>query len=523
MSSHAHDHRGVPLAAPDRPAAGAAAARRRSAALGALLTAVTVLPAAVLVVPDATAGAVPAAARALGLGDARVPALLRATGLSLPALALTVPLAAVAARRLPAWAVLATGLVVLLGGLGAVRFAGSVPLVGAVRAVQGAGAGIALPASLVLVWERRNAALSALWAGVLAAALLVAMPVALHAVPPPRTGAAASGWPAALAPFPWLAGAAAVAAVLGVLLRGRVPWTLPPPRLAERGRLALPFVPVAGFAFLTVVAAHGWSPGARLVVAASALAALAGIAAAGGAEGGPSGCAVVMVATGLLTYPLAAPLSGLAAAGGPPPGMLPPAAAALAAVTGALAASRARPRAAVRAGYALMATGIALALAAGPTGRWTPVVLLVPLGTGAGLALAASLRDAQVGAALFGLSLCFPAVLTGQLFVLSLQADRLRRADAPAGAGHLDALAGGYRAWLLAAGAAAVLLAAVTLRVIARHRRAGERHDRAGQRHGLTGQRDDRAGQRHDRAGQRHGAARHHGRAAESAPAPEAG
>ncbi|MEU6754082.1 hypothetical protein ABZ914_48320, partial [Spirillospora sp. NPDC046719] len=320
MSSHAHDRPGVPLPAPDPPAAGAAAARRRGAALGALLTAVTVLPAAVLVVPDATAGIVPVAAHALGLGEGRVPALLRATGLSLPALALTLPLAAVAARRLPAWAVLATGLAVLLGGLGAVRFAGSVPVVGAVRAAQGAGAGIALPASLVLVWERRNAALSALWAGVLAASLLIAMPVALRAVPPPRTGTApagwhGTGWHAALAPYPWLAGAAAGAAVLGVLLRGRVPWTLPPPRLAERGRLALPCVPVAGFAFLAVVAAHGWSPGARLVVAASALAALAGLALAGGAEGGPFGCAPVMVATGLLAYPLAAPLSGLAAAG----------------------------------------------------------------------------------------------------------------------------------------------------------------------------------------------------------------
>ncbi|QKG21318.1 hypothetical protein ACTIVE_2956, partial [Actinomadura verrucosospora] len=338
QSSHAHDHPGVPVAAPDRPAAGAgAAARRRSAALGALLAAVTAVPAAVLVVPDATAGTVPAAAHALGLRDAQIPALLRATGLSLPALALTVPLAAVAARRLPAWAVLATGLAVLLGGLGAVRFAGSVPLAGAVRAVQGAGAGIALPASLVLVWERRNAVASALWAGVLAAALLVAMPLAmraaLHDVPPPRAGAAPSGWPAALAPFPWLAAAAAGAAVLGALLRGRVPWSLPPPRLAERGRLSLPFVPVAALAFLAVVAAHGWSPGARLAVAASALAALAGIAVAGGAEDGPFGCAVVMVAAGLLTYPLAAPLSGLAAAGAPAAGPLPPAAGALAAVT----------------------------------------------------------------------------------------------------------------------------------------------------------------------------------------------
>ncbi|MGI5327170.1 hypothetical protein [Actinomadura nitritigenes] len=501
MSSHAHDRPGVPLAAPDPPAAGAAAARRRGAALGALLTAVTVLPAAVLVVPDATAGAVPAAARALGLGDGRIPALLRATGLSLPALALTLPLAAVAARRLPAWTVLATGLAVLLGGLGAVRFAGSVPVVGAVRAAQGAGAGIALPASLVLVWERRNAALSALWAGMLAASLLIAMPVALRAVPPPRTGT--TGWHAALAPFPWLAGAAVAAAVLGALLRGRVPWTLPPPRLAERGRLALPFVPVAGFVFLAVIAAHGWSPGARLLVAASALAALAGLALAGGADGGPFGCAAVMVATGLLAYPLAAPLSGLAAAGAPASRLLPTAAAAAATVAGALAASRARPRAAVMAGYALMVLGIGLALAAGPTGRWTPVVLLVPLGTGAGLALAASLRDAHVGAALFGLSLCFPAVLAGQLCVLSLQADRLRRTRALTGAQHLDALADGYRAWLLIAGAAAVMLAALTLRLIARHARAAERHGRAFER-------GDRAALRH-------------GRVAESAPAPEAG
>ncbi|QKG21317.1 hypothetical protein ACTIVE_2955 [Actinomadura verrucosospora] len=144
-----------------------------------------------------------------------------------------------------------------------------------------------------------------------------------------------------------------------------------------------------------------------------------------------------------------------------------------------------------------MAIGIGLALAAGPTGRWTPLVLLVPLGTGAGLALAASLRDAHAGAALFGLSLCFPAVLTGQLFVLSLQAARLRRAHSLTDARHLDALAGGYRTWLVVAGTAAVLLAALTLRLIARHARA---------------------------AGRDRGAAGRNGRrTAESAPAPEAG
>ncbi|GAA2132528.1 hypothetical protein [Actinomadura napierensis] len=483
--SHAHDP-GAPLTVPDGTAIGAAPARRAgarrwNATLGALLTAVTVLPAVVLVVPDTTAGVMPAAARALGLGDAGVPALLRATGLALPALALAVSLAAVAARRLPAWTVLATGLVVLLGGLAAVRFAGSVPQIGAIRIAQGAGAGTALPASLVLVWERRNAALAALWAGVLAGSLLLAMPLAMHAVPAPRPGAAAGDWHAALAPMPWLAGVAAAAAVLGVLLRGRVPWTLPPPRLAERGRLALPFAPVAAFAFLAVVAADGWSPGARLVVAGSALAALAGLALAGGLDGGLFGCAVVMVAAGLLTYPLAAPLSGLAAAADAPGARLPPfAAAAVAAVLGALVAARARPRAAVGAGFALMIVGVGVGLglglgpglATGSTGPWTPLLPLVPLGMGAGLALAASLRDAHVGAALFGLALCFPAVLAGQLSVLSLQASRLHSAHSEEQ--RLDALAGGYRAWLLIAGTAAVLLAVLTLRLLARHGRAAE-------------------------------------------------
>ncbi|WP_370786168.1 hypothetical protein, partial [Actinomadura fibrosa] len=149
---------------------------------------VTAVPAAVLVVPDTSANVISAAVRALGLGDGQVAGLLRATGLALPALLLTVPLAAVAARRFRAGSVLTTGTLVLLGGLGAVRFASAVPLAGTIRAAQGVGAGLMLPASLVLVWERGSRALSALWAGVLAGALLAAMPVVLHAVPLPAAG-----------------------------------------------------------------------------------------------------------------------------------------------------------------------------------------------------------------------------------------------------------------------------------------------------------------------------------------------
>ncbi|NYD50526.1 multisubunit Na+/H+ antiporter MnhG subunit [Actinomadura luteofluorescens] len=476
MSSHAREHppgdlTGTrPAGPPARPAEGAV--RRRLATLGTLLLTFTALPAALLVVPDASGGVVPAAASALALGDAEIPGLLRATGLSLPALLVTVPLAAVAARRLPAWGVLMAGFAVLLAGIGAARLADSLPDIGTVRALQGAGAGIVLPASLVLVWERRNPALSAAWAGALAGTLILAMPLALKAVPVPADGAAVPDWRVALAPYPLLAVAAAGAALAHPLLRGRRHRRPPPLRRTERGPLLLVPVPAGGFAFLAVVAAHGWSPGARLLLAGLTLLALAGLAFAGAraaAAGGPSGGAVVMIAVGLLCQPVAGPLAGLAAAGtgtaGPP--ALPFAVAAAAALAAALAATRTGTRGAVRTGYLLMAAAVPLGLAGGALGRWALLAPLVPLGAGAGLALAASLRDARVGAALFGLSLCFPAVLAGQLLVLSLQAARLQRSRPVTDAQHVHALLEGYRIWLAVAGVVAVLLAGATARLCA--------------------------------------------------------
>ncbi|MEU8119469.1 hypothetical protein AB0C21_12265 [Spirillospora sp. NPDC049024] len=501
MSSHAREHppgglaRGRPATGP-QPRFPEGPARRRLAMLGALLLTFTALPAAVLVVPDASGDVVPAAASALALGDAEIPGLLRATGLSLPALLVTVPLAAVAARRFPAWFVLMGGLAVLLAGTGAVRLADSVPLVGAVRALQGAGAGIVLPASLVLVWERRSRALTAAWAGALAGTLILAMPLALKAVPPPADGTAVPDWRVALAPYPLLAVAAAAAALAHPLLcaRPRRPLAF---RRTERGQLLLVLVPAGGFAFLAVAAAHNWSPGARLLLAGLALPALAGLALTGGRDsaGSPFGCAVVMIATGLLCHPVAGPLAGLAAAragagtGGPP--LLPFAVAAAAALAGALAATRTGARGAVRAGYLLMIVAVPLGLAGGAPGRWALLAPLVPLGAGAGLALAASLRDAKAGAALFGLSLCFPAVLAGQLLALSAQAARLQRTHPVTEAQQLHALLEGYRVWLVIALAAAVLLAGATARLCAG--RAGRPRARAA-RHPGNAAADPRAG-----------------------------
>lgn len=483
-SADAHSPPAPPPEGGNHPTApGERAGRRRLAGLGALLVTLTALPAAVLAVPDATADVLPAALGGLGLGEARVPTLLHVTGLSLPALVFAVPPAGLAARRFPAWTVLATGLAVLLAGLGTARLAPSLPLVGLARLAQGAGAGIVLPASLMLAWERGDRRLTAAWAGVLAGMLVLAMPLALAAVPGSAAGAAEDGaWRAVLGPFPWVAVTAAGAALLRPLLRGRVPWRLPPGGYGERSLLLLPLAPAGGFGFLAVAAAHEWSPGARVVLAGLAATALLGLAAAAGRRepaGSPHGCAIVMIAVGLLAYPVAAPLADIAAAAdgdGAAARLLPFAAAAAAAPAGALAATRLPARAALRAGFPLLVLALPLGLAAGagpgPGGRWALLAPLVPLGAGAGLALAASLRGAAPGAALFGLSLCFPAVLAGQLLVLSLQAARLDRARPATGAEQVEALLAGYHDWLIAAGMAAVLLAAATAALTARRRNA---------------------------------------------------
>ena len=451
----------------------------------------TALPAAVLVMPDAVINVVPAAASALELGDAGIPDLLRATGLSLPALVATVPLAAVAARRLPAWTVLLAGAAVLLAGVAGARLAGSVPLVAAVRATQGVGAGLMLPATLVLVWERGVRNLRAVWAGVFTGMLVLAMPLALGAVPAPAGGAAVPDWRVALAPFAWPAAVAVVAACVHPLLRGAVPRTPAAQRPADRGRLLLVFVPVAGFTFLAVVAAHEWSPGARLVVAAAALLSLLGLAVAGdgdehgvdgadGADGERGGrgdaraCALVMIAVGLLCHPVAGPLAGLASAaaepGDGPAAVLPFVLAAAAAAAGAYASGRMAERRAVLGGHCLMIAALLLGLAAVPHLPWTLLPPLVPLGAGAGLALAAVLRGAGADAALFGLALGLPALLAGQLAVLSLQASELERLRPVTEAQRTGALLGAYRLWLLTAAVLAVLTVVGSVRAARRRR-----------------------------------------------------
>src|SRR5690606_39319430 len=121
-----------------------------------------------------------------------------------------------------------------------------------------------------------------------------------------------------------------------------------------------------------VVAAHEWSPGARLVVAAAALLCLLGLAVAGdgdehgdeygvdGADGVDGGrgdaraCALVMIAVGLLCHPVAGPLAGLASAAAPgegPAAVLPFVLAAAAAAAGACGSGRMAERRDVLGGH----------------------------------------------------------------------------------------------------------------------------------------------------------------------------
>jgi hypothetical protein len=425
---------------------------------GAALVALAAPPAAALVLPDLSPQVLDGARAELGPGSG----LLRAAGLTFPALVVTVPAAAVASRTTRrVRAVLFAGLVCLLAGLAAVRYTETVQLVAAGRLAQGVGAGIVLPASAVLVWEMRSRFLAALWAGSLAAGLVGAMPLTLYLV---RTG---GDWRVALAPFPWPALVALAALAPCLAWRGE---RLPAAKNAERSQLVLPIAPAAGVAFLAAVAAHQWSPGAQLVVACIALVTVCGPApgaARDATAGGPFGSAVVMVGAGLLAFPLAGPLAGLAASDGRPP-PVPFAAGAAAALAGALLAAavpRRAARATVLAGHVLIVGAVAAALATGAVDQPAALtVVLVPLGLGVGAALAASLRDAGAGAVLFGLGLCFPAVLTGQLLVLSLQAARWVQARPGTAEQQLAALTAGYRTWLVVAGALAVVLAVASRR-----------------------------------------------------------
>ncbi|WP_336216448.1 hypothetical protein [Nonomuraea sp. LPB2021202275-12-8] len=407
---------------------------------------VAALPLAIVAIPNT----VSVVAALLPDGIDRVE-LMRAHGLALPAMMLTVPLAAVALRWVKVAHLLMGGLALLAVADAAGGYAGSAFLVGVLRVAHGIGAGLLLPATLVAVWERPRA-LRALWTGMLALSLMGAQALALW----PLDGA--TRWQVTLQPFPLLTGIAlALAAVYFVLWMAAGRPATPTPRPKERSRLLLATVPAAGIAVVAIsTASEDWRAGLVILLAVLAIAGLLALASIGTRESRTF--AYAMVAVGVVLLPSVAQVTYVEMGGLGGPGLkglwIPFCMAGLLAVAAAVVVRlfAADNRWVTPLGLLSMVVGLCSVRVVAPSAEG--MVLVVPfalLAVGASVALTAALSQAGVGAAMFGLALCFPGVLAGYLLGTGVQMTMLRDVtsaqelvDSFVSALHLWALVGGF-------------------------------------------------------------------------------
>jgi hypothetical protein len=484
--------------------------RRVAAEAAAAAVIATVTPLCLLQVPNAIAWALDSPGGA-GIGaQGSTIAVLRAAGLALPAMAALAGIAALAVLRLRAWPVLLAGLLVMavadaLGGS-----ARTVTVVAVVRVLHGAAAGLALPAALALAWERALAPrrwLIALWSVVAVAGLTAAPAVT-------RARLASGGWHAALAPDPWLTGAALTLAALyavlaagpgaagpgaagpGAALSGRAPGYRARGAGArqdatharqdatqERAQLAVLAVPGIGLGALSVAVTYR-PPAALLAAGAVAVLILYGVAAVASADrlvGGPLCFPVIGAVTGLMVAPVAGAVTSLRALDPGSSGRLswlPLAVTAGAAMTGVAIALtfRERPRTVVLAGLVIAMEGLAATRLAGP---YVPGVVLAgvsaPLAGGLAAAMTAALAEAGVASALSGVSLLVAGLLTGYLASGAVQVrmvTHLTVGPAELQAAERLALASAVGVWELA-GLFSVFVAIAVIFLTGRARRAG--------------------------------------------------
>ncbi len=461
------------LTRPDSITRPASTTRRVAADGAAAAVMATVAPLCLLQAPNAIAWALntPGAAAA---GPQASATLLRAAGLALPAMAAVAGIAALAVLRLRAWPVLLAGLLTMavadaLGGS-----AHTVTAIAAVRGLHGIAAGLALPAALALAWDRAPGSrrwLTALWSAATVAGLAADPAVA-------RDRLTSGGWHAALAPYPWLTGAALiVAALYAVLADG--PGARRPGAARRRGgrrdatqeraQLAVLAVPGLGLSALSVAVTYR-PPAALLATGAVAVLILYGVAAVASADrlvGGPLCFPFLGAVTGLVVAPAAGAVTSLRAlspdaADGH--SWLPLSVTAVAAIAGVAAALvlRQRPRAVVLAGLIIAVEGLAAARLAGP---YVPAVVLAgisaPLAGGLAAALTAALADTCVASALSGVSLLLAGLMTGYLASGAVQVrmvTQLTGGAADPRAAERLALAGAVGVWELA-GLFSVLIA----------------------------------------------------------------
>jgi hypothetical protein len=485
------------------------------AGAAAMLVVASVVPLALLQLPNLIASSMSAATMARIAGPNGAADLFRAAGLALPVMACVAPVAAVVARRHRAWPSLLTGLILL----GAADLLGdsarSVLLIAADRGLHGLGAGIALPATLALGWERSprwRRALSRWWTVVLVLSLLGSVPLL-------RDRLTSGGWRAGLQPFPWLTAVAlAVTAVYVALTGGAGPPARAAVTPAERSQLALLAAPAAGLSVLAVGASNQLASSVVAVacVAVFVLACLAVVTSADLVTGGERGTRsrlcfpLAGACAGFVLAPTAGAIGTLRSlAAGPYPALraleLPLAAAAAACVLGTCVAwlLRTGPSAAagshaarrktrttgnralgcVVAGLACAAAGLLVARAAGPGGSLVALVgAFALLAGGFTMALSASIAEAPPAGAMTGLSLALAGALTGYLAAAAIQI-RLLGSGAPAaahavGAAHApavtDALTRAAGSWALVAAAAAAVASGAALLIGRARRRKGE-------------------------------------------------
>lgn len=421
----------------------------------------TSLPLAVVSIPNTLS----VVARLLP-GELNQAGLMRTHGLALPALMLTVPLAAALLRRVPVAVLLLVGLALVAASEAAGGYAGSELLVGAVRVVRGVGAGVILSATLAGVWDRAPV-LRALWVGVFGLSLLTAQALALWPLDEVMS------WRVTLQPYPLVTGVAlglAAIHLVGWMSLGRQAESVPEGR--ERGRLLLALGPAAGIAVVAIsTASEGWRAGPVILLAVVAVVGLLALASIGSGESRT--LAYTMVAVGVVLLPSAAQVTLVEMGGLGGPGLLglwvPYGAAGLLAVAASVVVrlfAGGLRRWLVPLGLVAMVVGLCSVRLVVPSADG--MVLAVPfslLAVGAAVAMTAASQQVGIGAAAFGLSLCAAGVLAGFLLGAGVQMamlDGVRSAqeliDSFVGALHWWALIGGFLV------VAIILLAAVMAR-----------------------------------------------------------
>lgn len=420
-----------------------------------LLVAVT-LPLAIVAIPNTIS-----VVAALLPSDISQIEMVRAHGLALPSMVLTVPLAGLLLRRVRAAPALVAGLALLALADAAGGYATSAPLVGALRVLHGVGAGLLVPATLVAVWGR-PLILRAVWGGMLAVSLLAAQALALWPLDE------VTSWRVTLQPYPMLTGIAlALAAVYLVLWtrNGEVAAAGAVPGVEGRERLLTMAVPVVGAAVLALGTTFDWSPGLLLLAAGLSITALSWLAFAATFEGSAGrGPAYTALAVGVVVLPTAAQVTyvELGGLGGPGLSGLWPAfvvagAAGLAAAVLVNRLSDASMPPVAAGGMVVVVAGLCAVRLLLPAADGLQVIFPFALLTvGAAVALTAALRPAGLRAVLFALSLFFPGVLSGFLLGGGIQVTHLRGAWSPQA--MVDAFVDALHLWALAGGGLVVVM-----------------------------------------------------------------